>query len=219
VIKINLAARKQFGVVAGGGGGGAGGGMAALGDRFAALKGLDFRNLGLDALQGLPLRQLGTALAAVVIAYTVFESMKRDEIGKVMAQIEGERTAQVKLKTDFERTKGFEPLKKQLDADEKTMRLKLETIQNLVADREVPPRMLTALAKGIPAEMWLSEFSADAKEVKMKGYSIGYDQISEFMRVLGESIYLADLQLVSSQQSKDPEGYLVQAFELAAKRR
>jgi Tfp pilus assembly protein PilN len=217
VIRINLAARKQFGVVAGGREGAAA--VAALGERFAALKAFDLRGLGLDALSSLPLRQLGTAIAAVAVAYTVAEGMKRDEVGKVMKEIEGERAAQVKLKADFERTKGYEPLKKQLDADEKTMRVKLETIQKLVADREVPPKLLIALAKGIPAEVWLSEFSADAKDVKMKGFSVGYDQISDFMRMLGESIYLTELQLVGSQQAKDAEGFLVQAFELAARRR
>jgi Tfp pilus assembly protein PilN len=218
MIKINLAAKKQA--------------VAATGVPAAGAKSpfsFDLKNLDLQAIRGkfsLDLirdpqtRKLLLVGLISVLAYFALDTYENDLVQKqedILAQINVEN---VKLGAELAKTKGYEAIKLEIDADEKILKTKLDTIKSLINDRQVPPKLLLALSNDIPTETWLSQFSLTSKELKLNGSSVGYSEITDFMKMLNESEYLTDVKLVNSKQEKDPSnGINIATFELSAKRK
>jgi Tfp pilus assembly protein PilN len=233
VIKVNLATKKRMNIgtvdAPGGGGpfglGALGGGGTSLSAQFDDLK----RKLRLDGLRfdaGL-LREskvkqlLGGVVVAVAVTWIV-SGLKQDEIREVDNQIAAAAASKATLEVEAAKYKNFELQKKQLDEDEMTISTKLRTIQALIVDRQTTPKFLIALSSEIPPTAWLTDFSFNSTDMTLKGYAMGYAQISDFMKALGDNVYLQDVKLVSTSRARDVKEYpgvAVAAFELAAKRR
>jgi len=203
MIKINLASRKQ----------------AVAADANAGKTGLLLGGMRLEELRELPIRRYVLALIVVFMANYLLDEYKQDELKKVGTVLTALRLEQTKIQTELGKTKGFEEIKKQLDADEFTMRTKIETIEKLIADRQTPSRVLVALSTAIPSEVWLSNFRVENSQVSFVGSSLGFNQISDFMKNLGESAYFTDLRLQNTQQATTERGAEVAVFELQAKQR
>jgi hypothetical protein len=213
MIKINLATRKAAVTATADGGKTSGTGFKNF--LNAGLK-IDAR---LDGFKELPIRKLAVAALACYAASWMLDSYKEDELNKVAAIIAKARDDQTKLKTELAKTRGYEQIKKDLDNDEKTLRTKIETIQKLLAGRQTPPKMMIALSGAIPQDVWLTGLKIGEQDVSFKGASLGFNQISDFMKNLNESAYFTDVRLQGSQKSKDESGAEVAGFELEAKRR
>jgi hypothetical protein len=211
MIKINLATRKQAIASAGGGGGGAGLTKGLQG----GLKNLSFSP---DLLKELPIAKI---ILMIVVGYGAnwwVEARKASELaiwetekGKVIER-------QNQLKAELKKTDGFEAMQKQLLTDEQLMKTKIETVQKLINDRQVPPKLLSTLSSCIPPDVWLNDVHIGDDGVKIAGLSQGYNPISDFMKSLSESVYFTDLKLQGTTTT--PEGGKdVNTFDLIAKRR
>ncbi len=206
MIKINLATRKQSASV--------GSGNAQM-SRVAGMK-LDAR---LDGLKELPWRKAGAVVLLYVVASYGLEDYKTEELGKVEAVIQTHAAEQTRLKAELAKTRDFDELKKSLDADELSLRTKIDTIQQLIRDRQTPPKMLLSLSGSTPKDVWLTDFQAKEDEITLKGFSLGYNGISDFMKALNESVYFGDLKLVNTAQGRDETGLEAATFDLIAKRK
>lgn len=174
---------------------------------------------GLQLLKDPKIRQILLLVVGLGGAYWTVEEYKNDELLKADAAIQAATQKSNQLKAEAAKSKGFEDLKKSLESDELAIRTKIETIQKLVAERQVLPKAMQSLATLIPQDVWLTDFKAVSEEFTFKGYSLGYNQVSDFMKSLGESAYFTDLRMASSQSARDETGSEVAQFELGAKRR
>ncbi|MGK5084961.1 PilN domain-containing protein [Bdellovibrionota bacterium FG-1] len=210
MIKINLALKKQSTSVAGDSRSAApgGGGMLA-----------GMRDVKFDGLKDLPIRKLALMVIVGFGATYLLDDFKATEIKIVEDQLVKARDEQSKLTAELTRTKGYEDIKKTLDADELMLRTKIDTIQKLLADRQNPPKMMMTLATTIPQDVWLKGLKIKDREVSLQGASIGFNSISDFMKGLNESAYFSDVQLKGTQQERDELGSDIAGFELVAKRR
>src|SRR4051812_7145125 len=123
MIRINLAARKQ-GAVSGG--------------SVREIKGPTLLTSPMDALGGLrelPIKKVVLLLLVIIVGNYVLGDYKDGEIKKLDAELATMRQEQTKLNADLAKTKGYEDIKKVLDADELTLRTKIETIQTLLNGR------------------------------------------------------------------------------------
>jgi Tfp pilus assembly protein PilN len=216
MIKINLASKKQA--------------VTAQGAGAAPKRaGFDFKKINLDTirdnlsfefLKDPQTRKLLLVVVVGIMCYVALDTYETEQVKKqddILVQINADNA---KLSAELAKTKGYEAIKLEIDTDEKILKTKLDTIKTLIADRQVPPKLLLALSNDIPSETWLSEFTITDKELKLKGSSTGYGQITDFMKMLGESEYLTDVKLVNSRQEKDPSnGMDLASFELSAKRK
>ncbi len=207
MIKINLATKKQS--------------QAASPESKSA--GLSMPKLDAGAFGELlktpKIRQLALFVVAGFALSFVLQSYKQEELNKLDVEMQRLTGEQGKLKAEVAKTAGYEQIKKTLEEDELAIRTKIDTIQKLLADRSNLPRMMLNMSQVIPKEVWLTEFRVQSDDVSMKGYSLGYNQISDFMKNLSESAYLSDLKLGSTQASRDETGSEVAQFELDAKKR
>ncbi|MCM2321643.1 MAG: PilN domain-containing protein [Oligoflexia bacterium] len=221
MIKINLAARKQaVGTTSGSKVTGLGSFHLDLGNLGGALE--RFK----DAELHKPLRKaLLPVIVAVLASFTV-DSFKASEVKKVDEQLATVNAKKPPLQAEIAKSSAYEELKKSLEADEFTIRTKIETIQKLVEGRGIGSKILISLAASMPDHVWLSDFRIKDSQAAILGYSLNMGEVSDFMKVLGESAYFTDLNLKSSQQVKGeqgsnatPGGGEITSFELAAKRK
>jgi hypothetical protein len=212
MIKINLATRKQSA------GATADGRSFTMGS-FQLPAGLSKLNVNINELKDLPIRKLILPIVVCFGAMYMVESLKADDMAKVHEEAAKVTAEREQLMVAVGKLKGYEELKKSMEADEQVMRSKISVVQALIADRSNPPKILRSLSTAIPKDVWLSEFRAEEAEVSFKGYSLDFNQVSDFMKNLNESAYFADVTIRSTQQSKDELGADVAAFDLAAKRR
>ncbi len=204
MIRINLAKRKMSNVVAGEGKPGAKNILA---------------NLDFESFKDLPIRKFGLPIVVAILATYFLGDFKSQEIQKVQDEITKAMAEQTKLQLELTKTKRFDELKKQIDSDEFMIKTKLQTIEKLIVDRTTPPKLLLALSRAIPADVWLSDLKVNGTEVTLKGSSLDFNQISDFMRNLNESAFFKELNLRSTQQAKDESGLEIAQFELSALRR
>ena len=211
MIRINLAKRKQ--AVSGGGA------SSEKASGLSALGGLSKISINADQIKALPVRKFVVPIIVAIVATYVQDGIKVDDMQKVeaaLAKLTAERT---QLAATANKLKGYEAVKKSMEADQATMRSKIDTIQKLIADRTNPPKLLRSLASAIPKDVWLAEFKAGEKDVSFKGFSLDFNQIADFVKNLNESAYFTDLSIRNTQQSKDEVGLDVASFELSARRR
>jgi Tfp pilus assembly protein PilN len=208
MIKVNLALKKHgVGIVA-----------REKGSSFnlSALS----SGLNTDFLRDPLFRKVGLVVVVAIMATYLLSGFKDDEVQKLDDVLTKTNAVNAKISAELAKTKGYEDLKKQIDADETTLRTKLNTIKKLIVDRQIPPKLLTSLSSGIPGDLWLSELSMDEKELRIKGFALGYTQITDLLKTLGESEFLVEPKLVDSKQTKDGiSGQEMANFELSAKKK
>ncbi|OFZ78786.1 MAG: hypothetical protein A2583_09660 [Bdellovibrionales bacterium RIFOXYD1_FULL_53_11] len=222
MIKINLATMKQAASA-----GGAGDAPVKRGDIIGtisqALTGL-IKRRGVGAAEGGGIDKkmirkiilmIGVGFAADFLAGDFMaEEMKKVEAA--LARVDAEKS---KFQAEVQKTRGYEAIKKQLEADEFIIRTKVDTMEKLVTDRQTPPKLLLSVATAIPKDVWLSSFKVDGPSVVFSGGSVGFNPVSDFMKTLGESAYFSELNLQKTEQTRDAAGTEIAIFELMARRK
>jgi Tfp pilus assembly protein PilN len=178
------------------------------------LKGFD-----LDQVKELPIRKIAIQLVVMILASYSLDNYKTEELKKL-----DEKSAQIaadtsRIQSELERYKSFEGLKKALDEDEMTIKTKLSVIRKLISDRSGSVQLLLAISNAMPKDVWLSEFKSQSTHMSVKGTSLGYSQISDFMKNLKDNATLGVVELVDTKQGMDETGIEIADFELAMKRR
>ncbi len=211
MIKINLAQRAQASFATSTGVKSAGSGL---------LSKLSGGGSSSDALgKILAFRKVILGGVILFLASTFVDEYQDMEIKSVDEQISAIQEKAKQLQAFVNKTKSFDQLKKAMELDALVMTTKVQTIQKLVEDRAVPPRMMLSFVTATPSGVWLQELRVGKSEINFKGSGSEFNQVSDFMRSLGEVIYISNVTLKSTQQVKDANGNMVASFELTANRK
>ena len=114
-----------------------------------------------------------------------------------------------------ERQKQLDNLKKQ----EKMIKQKLEVIDRLMQNRDLPVRILDQLAVRIPSDkMWIKNLTQKGNILTLTGVARGNETIAQFMEALAKSPYI-DPNGVDLNQSRQVsiQGYKLKNFNLTAR--
>jgi type IV pilus assembly protein PilN len=114
-----------------------------------------------------------------------------------------------------ERQKQLDNLKKQ----EKMIKQKLEVIDRLMENRDLPVRILDQLAVRIPSDkMWIKNLTQKGNILTLTGVARGNETIAQFMEALAKSPYI-DPNGVDLNQSRQVsiQGYKLKNFNLTAR--
>lgn len=201
MIKINLATQKQYGSL-----------ENAKGSKLA------LNRPDLDALKDLPIRKVVLPLVVGVLATYLLDGYKEEELRKLDAVVVSLVAEGNKIKLEADKIHEYEPIKKSLDQDETDLKTKLDIIRKLISERSSAPKVLAYISSSIPTDVWLTEFAISNSDVSMKGGSMGYNQISDFMKLLNENAYFSAVDLKNTKQDRDA-GIEITSFELQGKRR
>jgi Tfp pilus assembly protein PilN len=205
MIKINLALRKQSaGVV--------GGGNTQLSRSFFKI------DAKLDGIQDLPIKKVVALLLLYLVGnYLVdnFTKKQTDEVSATIAKLTEEQTV---LKKGLGKFSNYDQIRKALEADESMIQTKIKTVKALIAERQTPPKLMITLSTTTPNDVWLDDLKITEEEIKIKGHSLSFNQISDFMKNLDDSVYFDEVKLQNAQTDRDVSGVEVSSFELTAKR-
>jgi Tfp pilus assembly protein PilN len=124
------------------------------------------------------------------------------------------------IQEKLSKIRGFEPIKKQLEDDERTVRTKLDVLTQLVQNRNMPAKLLMQIAQVIPQEVWLTNITVGADRVQLSGGTPGHNQVSDFIKALSGTAYFSDVTLKGIHENttvaKDQK---FQSFDLEARKR
>ena len=151
-----------------------------------------------------------TFLSLAVMAYLhIGHTREIDRINAEKKTIDGE------IKRYQERQRQLDALKKK----EEVMKQKLNVIEDLRRNRDLPVRVLDELAVRIPADkMWIKTLSQKGGILTLTGVARGNETIAQFMEVLARSPYI-DANAVVLKQSRQVtvSGYKLKNFNLNCK--
>ena len=128
-------------------------------------------------------------------------------------------TEKMNLEKDIRR---YQDRQKQLDnlkKQEKMIKQKLEVIDRLMENRDLPVRILDQLAVRIPSDkMWIKNLTQKGNILTLTGVARGNETIAQFMEALAKSPYI-DPNGVDLNQSRQVsiQGYKLKNFNLTAR--
>ena len=128
-------------------------------------------------------------------------------------------TEKMNLEKDIRR---YQDRQKQLDnlkKQEKMIKQKLEVIDRLMQNRDLPVRILDQLAVRIPSDkMWIKNLTQKGNILTLTGVARGNETIAQFMEALAKSPYI-DPNGVDLNQSRQVsiQGYKLKNFNLTAR--
>lgn len=166
-----------------------------------------------DQLKDVPAKKLVLHGVVAVLLYLTAEGYKNGEVQKLDAELQRINAEKPALEAKIKQMKVYEDQKKQIEADEETLKHKLEAIRKLVDGRSTVVRILADLSRLTPKAVWLTGFDLEESSVDIKGTSIDFDPINDFEKLMDENQYFRDVTTQSTQNDKR----LVD-FELKAKR-
>ncbi|MGD8372919.1 MAG: PilN domain-containing protein [Syntrophobacterales bacterium] len=128
------------------------------------------------------------------------------------------RLSQEKQKIDGEiqRYQGRQRQLKELEKRQEILKQKLQVIENLRQNRDLPVRVLNELSVRIPSDkMWIRTLNQKGNVLTLEGVARGNETIAQFMESLAKSPYI-DANQVVLKQSRQVEisGYKLKAFNL-----
>jgi type IV pilus assembly protein PilN len=128
-------------------------------------------------------------------------------------------TEKMNLEKDIRR---YQDRQKQLDnlkKQEKMIKQKLDVIDRLMQNRDLPVRILDQLAVRIPSDkMWIKNLTQQGNILTLTGVARGNETIAQFMEALAKSPYI-DPNGVDLNQSRQVsiQGYKLKNFNLTAR--
>jgi type IV pilus assembly protein PilN len=128
-------------------------------------------------------------------------------------------TEKMNLEKDIRR---YQDRQKQLDnlkKQEKMIQQKLDVIDKLMKNRDLPVRVLDELAVRIPSDkLWIKNLTQKGNILTLTGVARGNETIAQFMEALAKSPYI-DPNGVDLKQSRQVsiQGYKLKNFNLTAR--
>ena len=116
----------------------------------------------------------------------------------------------------------YNSLKREMESYEKQKDLvkrRLETVKQLLEQRNTPVNVLDALGQSLPRRRWLTDVDLDigSKDIlSLKGKAYSNEDIADFSDKLSESIYLSDVVLVEVNEAQIQDKVQLKSFEMTA---
>ena len=142
-------------------------------------------------------------------AIGAFHTRLSSQMARTQARIQQMDKDIAQFKPQIEQVEGFKKKKKELEK-------KIEVIENLDRARRGPVRILAELSDRIPDRVWLTSLETNGSQLKMQGESIDNELVAIFVRNLGESKYLADVDLEGTKLASEKHGLNLVHFDLKA---
>ncbi len=204
MIKINLAARKQSVAI----------------ESTHTMTRLGRMKANMQDARDLPLRTVALYIVVAIGVYFLSESWKTDKMKEAEQALAQQVSIQAEIQKELSKTKSYEAQKKALDDDFNTIKNKIDVLDRLMADRGMLLQIMLTIAKVIPGDVWIKEMDTKLDEIKFKGLSFGFNQVSDFQKNLSETVFFKDVKVISTKEIKEESsGAELAEFDLIAKRK
>jgi Tfp pilus assembly protein PilN len=158
-----------------------------------------------------------TAVVWFALDYTL-TTYRDEEVGKLDAELATVQADRDKLQAEVGKRALYEQEKVKLEAEEKLVQVKIDTLDRLSKGRGASAGILDTVSRQIPAEVWLSDLSVQAGGASFQGYSEVGERVTDFMSQLDRSPYFRNAVPKIEVQRDPATGTALTRFDLALER-
>ncbi len=169
--------------------------------------------------QSLPLKKILTSFLICLVASQGLDYFQDFQVKRIELAIQATKRDLEKLQQESKKFASPELGQPQTDLNLSEMAAKLKSVQTLLNSRNEPAKIMTALSSAIPKEVWLTKVQVEQDRVMLSGSSLGFSQISEFIKNLHNYEVFKTVELTKSSQNQGFKGIDVTRFELKAMRK
>jgi Tfp pilus assembly protein PilN len=150
------------------------------------------------------LRKLGLPVLVVYLGSSVLDGMRAEQLARLQVKVDQVSEANRKLQAEMVRIKKLEEVQARMEEDEKSIRLKLSVMSQLLDDRVILPKMLLGITSALPATVWLADLKHTPEELSLRGFALELSQVSELIKTLSEFSQFKQVELKNTRQVQDP---------------
>lgn len=160
-------------------------------------------------------------IAAAVICFVAdgfvadYKASEMEKLDKVYSKYAAEAK---KAKDEVDQIKNYEPLRRQLEDNEKILMAKLDVVQSLMNGRAQSLRTLFALSESTPNDVWINSIRKNKTDIVLQGGALEFNYVSDFMKKLSENTYFGNVQPLYQRNEKGGGGVQYVTFELAVRK-
>lgn len=103
---------------------------------------------------------------------------------------------------------------KKFKEDEALIEARISALEKISKDRQREIRVLDLLQTLIPEKAWLTRIQINPEKVNVQGMALTDFEVSTFLEALTKSVYLMDVNLVSSNEVTQ-DGVILKKFEIS----
>ncbi len=103
---------------------------------------------------------------------------------------------------------------KKFKEDEALIESRISALEKIAKDRQREIRVLDLLQNVIPEKAWLSRLEINPDRVNIQGMAMSDFEVSTFLEALTKSVFLMDVNLVSSNEVTE-DGVVLKRFEIS----
>lgn len=103
---------------------------------------------------------------------------------------------------------------KKFKEDEALIESRISALEKIAKDRQREIRVMDLLQNVIPEKAWLSRLEINPDRVNIQGMAMSDFEVSSFLEALTKSVFLMDVNLVSSNEVIE-DGVVLKRFEIS----
>ncbi|WP_413585143.1 PilN domain-containing protein [Bdellovibrio sp. HCB274] len=104
---------------------------------------------------------------------------------------------------------------KKFKEDEAVIEARISALDKISRDRYREIRVMDLLQQVIPEKAWLTQINLNPEKMNVQGLGLSDFEVSQFLEALTKSVFLMDVNLVSSTEVT-VEGMILKKFEISA---
>jgi len=120
-----------------------------------------------------------------------------------------------KIKGQVAQSNNFEKQIKELKSQEENLGQKLIAVKQAISEKRNPSPLLLYIAKNVPKDLWIKELSIDGVTMTIKGESLDYTSIGNFVNNLRSSVFIKEASIGSTNSAvRENDKRRIEAFEV-----
>jgi Tfp pilus assembly protein PilN len=182
--------------------------------------GLDKNQASMNNLGGFDLTKvkLFPLLAFMGLLYLpdfVLLPMWETENEELNQQLISEQAKLSGIKRNLGKSVDIEKQIKELKVQEENLGKKLLAVKQAISERKNPSNILLYIAKNIPDDLWIKELEISLVSMTIKGESLDYASIGNFVNVLKSSVFIKDANIIgTSSNVRNSDKRRIESFEI-----
>jgi Tfp pilus assembly protein PilN len=182
--------------------------------------GLDKNQASMNNLGGFDLTKvkLFPLIAFIGLLYLpdfVLLPMWETENEELNQQLISEQAKLSGIKRKLGKSVDIEKQIKELKVQEENLGKKLLAVKQAISEKKNPSNILLYIAKNIPDDLWIKELEITLESMTIKGESLDYASIGNFVNVLKSSVFIKDANIIgTSSNVRNSDKRRIESFEI-----
>lgn len=177
-------------------------------------KPVDLSNVGGFDFTKLKYKAFAIALVLVYLPdFLIYPGWEEDKVN-LHTELNTKQQDLKRLKNKIAETSALEKQIRELKAQEESLGQKLLAVKQAISEKRNPAPLLLYIAKNVPPELWIKSLSLVNEELVIRGESLDYTSIGNFVTNLKSSVFIKEANISSTSSSvRESDKRRIESFE------